>query len=121
MTFALVGMCGVMYNKSMDEPIQTEEIRNPDGTFKVGNPGGPGRPKGESLKEYWKRKFYAMTDEEKEEFSKKVGFEMIWKMGEGMPKQDTDHKVQGEMIIMFDEAFKNKDETAPSAKEDSRE
>lgn len=85
----------------MNKPIITEENRNADGTFKEGNPGGPGRPKGESLKEYWRRKFYSMTEEEKEEFSKKVGFEMIWKMGEGMPRQDTDITTAGKPIIMI--------------------
>lgn len=69
----------------MSEPIKTEEKRNPDGTFAPGTAPGPGRPKGKSLKEYWKQRFANMTDEEKEKFSEKVAPEILWKMAEGQP------------------------------------
>lgn len=82
----------------MDDPINTEYIRNPDGTFKEGTPGGPGRNKGQTLKEYWRTRFAAMTDEEKIAFTAKVGNEVIWKMAEGNPKQDTDVTTNGESI-----------------------
>ena len=75
--------------------------RNENGTFAEGTAPGPGRPKGESLKEYWRRKFYSMTEEEKEEFSKKVGFETIWRMAEGNPKQDNDITSGGKPIVVL--------------------
>ncbi len=72
------------------EPIKTEEKRNPNGTFAPGTAPGPGRPKGQTLKEYWRERFQNMTDEEKIEFTGKVGNDLIWKMAEGNPKNDVD-------------------------------
>jgi len=61
--------------------------RGENGQFLPGTPPGPGRPAGQSLKEYWRQKFARMTDEEKEEFSKKVTPEIIYRMAEGNPAQ----------------------------------
>lgn len=70
-----------------------------------GNPNG--RPKGSSMKEYVKRKFYAMNDKEKEAWLKKnkVNPEVIWKMGEGNPMQgmDVDATVGFPGIVRLDE------------------
>jgi hypothetical protein len=74
----------------MSETLDKQEInRNPDGTFPKGVSGNlNGRPKGQTLKEYWRQRFADMTDEEKAEFTAKVTPEQIWKMAEGNPKQD---------------------------------
>ncbi len=72
--------------------------RNPDGTLKEGHPPMGGRPKGKSLKEYWRQRFADMTENEKEEFAKKVNPELLWQMAEGRPKQDTDVTSGGESI-----------------------
>jgi len=78
--------------------IREDTGRNEDGTFKKGVSGNPsGRPKG-TLKDYVRQKFMAMTEEEKEEFLSKISPDTIWKMGEGMPKQDTEHS--GEIKIV---------------------
>jgi len=84
----------------MEEPNKLEVKRNSDGTFAKGTPppNPAGRPKGQTLKEYWREKFMSMSEEEKDEFSKKVGFDMIWRMAEGNPKQDTDMTSGGEKI-----------------------
>lgn len=73
-------------------PDIQDEKRNADGTFKPGVSGNPaGRPKGSSLKEYMRRKFFAMSDEEKEAWltENKITGDTLWKMAEGNPKQDT--------------------------------
>lgn len=75
-----------------------ETGRNPDGTFKVGVSGNPkGRPKN-TLKDYVRQKFMLMTDEEKEDFLEKIPPEIIWKMGEGNPMQNTDVTTDGESL-----------------------
>jgi len=95
------------------EKIPNQQENNRDeitGRFKPGFTGNPnGRPKGSSMKEFWRRKFYAMTDEEKEAWciENKVSAESIWKMSEGNPKQDTsvdlDANVYGPGIFRIDE------------------
>lgn len=75
--------------------------------FKPGNPGGPGRPKGQSLKEFWRERFSKMTDDEKIAFTNKVGNEGIWRMAEGNPENKTDVTSKGEKLqittVTFDE------------------
>ena len=75
----------------LETPIKAVENRQPDGTFGPGNNANPkGRPKGKSLKEFWRQRFADMSDEDKLAFTKKVAPEIIWKMGEGNPKNDVD-------------------------------
>lgn len=57
-----------------------------------------GRPKGKTMKE-WAREYLArMTDEERDEWMEGVPKEVIWKMSEGNPKQDTDVTSGGQVI-----------------------
>lgn len=54
-----------------------------------GNPGG--RPKGsKSLKTFAKEYLEVLPEEEKIEFLKHLPPEIVWKMAEGNPKQDTE-------------------------------
>jgi len=59
--------------------------------FKKGQSGNPaGKPKGTfSLKTYAQNYLKNLTDEEKEDFMNGLPKEIIWKMAEGNPKQDT--------------------------------
>ncbi len=85
----------------------TEEQKNSrPWLYKKGQSGNPGgRPKGsKSLKTYVKEKLETLADEEKEEFLDSLPKELIWKMAEGNPKQDTE--LSGEVtakIISIDE------------------
>lgn len=81
-----------------DKPIKAVENRREDGTFGPGNNANPkGRPKGQSLKEFWRQRFNNMTDEEKLEFSKKVAPELLFRMAEGNPMRE--QKVDAEVKV----------------------
>lgn len=55
-----------------------------------GNPGG--RKKGsKSLKVFAREYLESLPEEEKIEFLKTLPTEIVWKMAEGNPKQDTEH------------------------------
>lgn len=71
-------------NKTDEKPI-----RDKRGLFLPGNPGSPGRPRGTSLKEYWRQKLADMTEEERTAFSQDLNNELIWKMAEGNPATET--------------------------------
>lgn len=63
-----------------------------------GNPGG--RPKGsKSLKTFAREYLETLPDEEKIEFLKTLPTEIVWKMAEGNPKQDTDVKHEGNIQV----------------------
>ena len=87
----------------MEDPIKTETNRNPDGTFKEGNPGGPGRPKGKTLKEFARDYYLLKTDAEKIAYiekleEKKPGF--AWAMAEGNPSTNMELSGQVTKKIM---------------------
>ena len=66
--------------------------------FKPGQSGNPsGRPRG-TLKDYVRQKLAGMTEEEKEEFLKKINADLIWQMAEGKPQQDV--TTGGEKIVI---------------------
>jgi hypothetical protein len=87
---------------SFEMPKENEEDpykRDKKGRLLPGTKGGPGRPKGKSLKEYWKQKLSEMTDEEKENFSSEITQEIKWRMAEGNPTSDTNHGGVVKIII----------------------
>jgi len=83
--------------------------------FVKGTAPGPGRPKGKSLKEFWRQRFADMTDEEKQEFSKKVTPELLFRMAEGNPAQDNNHEIRGELIVQLAPEIIKKNETNESS------
>ena len=96
-----------------EEPIKTGEKPNsedkPDwrderGLFLPGNPGGPGRPAGKSLKEWVKEKLGDLGEEERIKFLKGIPRDVIWRMAEGNPQKDIDLKSDSTIrVISIDE------------------
>lgn len=65
-----------------------------------GNPGG--RPKGsKSLKTFAREFLESLPDEEKIEFLKTLPPEIVWKMSEGNPKNESDISVKELPIIQI--------------------
>lgn len=88
--------------------------RNENGTFAEGTAPGPGRPKGKSLKEFWRERFENMTDDEKLEFAAKVAPDLLWKMAEGNPTTPTEHEVKGAITINLIEYGSNDTSQLPT-------
>lgn len=65
--------------------------------FKEGNPGGPGRPKGPTLKTWLRDRFSEMTEEERAEFLNQVDPIKAWEMAEGKAEAKTE--VEGSMNV----------------------
>jgi hypothetical protein len=82
----------------IDAPFKTVEKRNPDGTFAPGHPGGPGRPKGKTLKEFAREYLLSLSDEKKQEFLASLPKEFVWKMAEGGPQTHADITSKGKEV-----------------------
>jgi len=83
----------------MESDNQTENSK--PWLWKKGQSGNiHGRPKGTTLKEFARKYLECMTDEERDVFMDGLPKELIWKMAEGNPKQDTDITSKGESIVI---------------------
>jgi len=76
---------------------KAEIRRDEKGYFLPGNPPGPGRPKGQSLKEFAREYLMTLPPEAKKEYLDKLPQDIVWKMAEGMPSQE--QEVKGNLSI----------------------
>src|SRR3990167_9988886 len=86
--------------QNLDKQVKKKPQRDELGRLLPGYTANPnGRPKGKSLKEYDREKFAGMTDEEKEEYLKKISPELRYRMAEGNPANNTDLTSKGEKLF----------------------
>jgi len=56
--------------------------------FVKGQEGGPGRPKGKTLKEFAREYLQSLPDDRKIEYLASLPEDIVWKMAEGNPQDD---------------------------------
>lgn len=95
----------------LDKQEQKKPLRNEKGQLLPGETANPlGRPKGKTLKEFAREMLMSMTDEEKKVYMAELPRDIVWKMAEGMPKQDTETNLKGDLIVQIVEyGNKNKE------------
>lgn len=108
-----------MAEEALKETENSKESDKP-WLFKKGQSGNPGgRPKGKSLKDYTREMLASMTDDERQEYLKGIPKEIIWKMAEGNPRQDTDITTAGRPIVLLANEILEKNGITPSSESDS--
>ena len=108
----------------METPETIGDKRNPDGTFAVGNSGGPGRPKGSlSIKDLVRQHLEDNPGDLKEyvEHFIKKNRELSWQMLEGRPQQDitSDGKALPTPILNVVPSDDSNEKDTGDAKEDT--
>jgi hypothetical protein len=84
------------------EPDNQEKKRDSSGRWVKGVSGNiHGRPKGKTMKEWAREYLERLTDEERDQFMEGIPKELIWRMSEGNPANNTDVTSGGKPIPLF--------------------
>lgn len=75
--------------------------RDEKGRLLPGHKGGPGRPKGKTLKEFAREFLTSMDDEAKKEFLNSLSKDVVWRMAEGNPHQTNDITTKDKPIAIY--------------------
>ncbi len=75
--------------------------------FYKGQPGGPGRPKGKTLKEFAREYLESLPDERKIEYLATLPEEIVWKMAEGNPDTKSDVIIREKPIPLDPDVLEN--------------
>ncbi len=99
-----------------------EQINNRPWLYKKGQSGNPGgRPKGsKSMKQWIKEKMETMTDEEREDYLEHIPKEIIWKMAEGNPRNESDVSIKELPIIQVASEILEKNALNPRPEDNSQ-
>lgn len=88
--------------------------------FEKGGKGGPGRPKGKTLKEFAREYLQSLPDDRKIEYLATLPEDIIWKMAEGNPDTKQDVTVREKPIPLDPDAL-SKDNSLQENKEPIQE
>ena len=95
-------------SQELDEELETDNqsANSKPWLWKKGQSGNlKGRPPGKTMKEYAREYLSKMNDEERDEWLDGLNKDIVWRMAEGQPKQDTniDATISGPGILRLDE------------------
>lgn len=98
---------------------EEQRYRDERGMFLPGNPGGPGRPRGKTLKEWVREQITELNEEERIQFLKGIPKDVIWRMAEGNPAQDNNNNHSGTIKVEISKEIADKLNVPPSDSSDS--
>jgi hypothetical protein len=93
--------------------------RDEKGRLVPGTPGGPGRPKGQTMKEFAREFLMKMSPEEKEKWLQGLSADIVWRMAEGNPHNTNDLTSKDQRIFTMPSELLEKNDIASSAEPNS--
>lgn len=104
----------------MEKILDKQDINKPErderGRLLPGNTANlAGRPKGKTLKEWVRERLSNMDEEQRLDFLKDIPKDLQWRMSEGNPATETEHKGELKVQIIPSEIIEKNDIQIPSS------
>lgn len=96
-------------SNTLEKQVENKVVRNEKGQIIQGTANPYGRPKGKTMKEFAREFLLKMSDDEKVEWLKSLGKDIVWRMAEGNPHQTTDVTSGGKPLPLLGGLSKNGD------------